>query len=316
MKISLFYQTGLGGPSKFMGGLSNHLRKHKFKHNNTVKKIILNLFSKDCDVIHSTIGLPFNFWNRPYLLTIHGNFKKEKRTVGHFLFPLAVKSADVVTVPSHYLKNQLGLTNAIIIPNFVDTKEYTPRKHRSRKTINILTVTNFNFREKARGVIKVVQILSNLKLKSIQVNLNILGEGKFLEEIQKEVDKFKSVNGNLKYFFYGYKDPSIFYRISDIFVYFSFLDNMPLVIMEAMASGLPVVSNDIGAVNELIVDGDSGYVTSDDSLFLNYVYGLVKDYRLREKIGLKGRERMVNFFDINSVLKLFDKLYRDVKNGK
>ena len=48
---------------------------------------------------------------------------------------------------------------------------------------------------------------------------------------------------------------------NDLFLYYSVHDNFPIAILEAMALGLPVVTNDVGAVREMIRPGENGYIT-------------------------------------------------------
>ena len=49
----------------------------------------------------------------------------------------------------------------------------------------------------------------------------------------------------------------------DIFLYYSNHDNFPNTILEAMSCGLPVITNDIGAINEIIENGKDGYISDD-----------------------------------------------------
>jgi colanic acid/amylovoran biosynthesis glycosyltransferase len=77
------------------------------------------------------------------------------------------------------------------------------------------------------------------------------------------------------------------------------MDNLPTVIMEAMAAGLPVVSTDVAAVSEMVVDGETGFVVPErDSVALaQKMAWLMDDPDLARKMGMKGRSRCRELFD-------------------
>lgn len=78
-------------------------------------------------------------------------------------------------------------------------------------------------------------------------------------------------------------------------------EGMPTVILEAMACGLPVVATDVGAVAELVVDGDTGYVVPplDDPRFAEALGWLAADADLRARMGAAGRTRFEERFELD-----------------
>ncbi|MBM4385833.1 MAG: glycosyltransferase family 4 protein [Deltaproteobacteria bacterium] len=75
-------------------------------------------------------------------------------------------------------------------------------------------------------------------------------------------------------------------------------DGIPVVLMEAMACGTPVVSGDLPAIRELITDGDTGLlVPSDDSAALAAaIERVLTDRALAGRLAARGRERVVEEF--------------------
>lgn len=79
------------------------------------------------------------------------------------------------------------------------------------------------------------------------------------------------------------------------------MDNLPTVIMEAMAAGLPVVSTDVAAVAEMIVDEKTGFIVPErDSRALGQkIACLLEDVELARSMGTEGRARCRDLFDLN-----------------
>jgi colanic acid/amylovoran biosynthesis glycosyltransferase len=78
------------------------------------------------------------------------------------------------------------------------------------------------------------------------------------------------------------------------------MDNLPTVIMEAMASVLPVVSTDIGGISEMVRDRETGLLVAqnDPVATADALSQLIKNIELAQLFGSKGRERAEEFFSI------------------
>lgn len=81
------------------------------------------------------------------------------------------------------------------------------------------------------------------------------------------------------------------YSRADVFVFPTFADTLPLVIMEAMASGLPVVTTDVGALREEVQDGVNGFLIPprDVVALTNATLRLVTNPSLRLEMGAAAR---------------------------
>ena len=79
------------------------------------------------------------------------------------------------------------------------------------------------------------------------------------------------------------------------------MDNLPTVIMEAMAAGLPVISTNVAAVSEMIVDGETGFVVAeeDSAALAQKMTFLVDNPEVARAMGMRGRERCRELFDSN-----------------
>src|SRR5437667_11142107 len=78
------------------------------------------------------------------------------------------------------------------------------------------------------------------------------------------------------------------------------MDNLPTVIMEAMATGLPVISTDIGGIPEMVVQNETGFLVSpgDATALADAIEKLISDAVLAQKMGRVGYERAQKLFSI------------------
>jgi glycosyltransferase involved in cell wall biosynthesis len=81
-----------------------------------------------------------------------------------------------------------------------------------------------------------------------------------------------------------------------------------------MACSLPVVSTNVGGVPEVVVEGETGYLTSvgDIEAMAEKVKILLSDKILRMKMGESGRKRVEKHFNANIVVNKYEELYQRV----
>ena len=89
-------------------------------------------------------------------------------------------------------------------------------------------------------------------------------------------------------------------------------EGFPNAVMEAMASGLPVVATDTGGTRELIIDEYTGFLATpgDPRALADRLGTLIDDADLRKKMGERGRFRIVTEFTTEKMTRRFEQLYR------
>jgi glycosyltransferase involved in cell wall biosynthesis len=92
----------------------------------------------------------------------------------------------------------------------------------------------------------------------------------------------------------------------------SYSEGLPVVCIEAMAHGRPVVGSDVAGITELIVDGETGYLVPprDPTKLRNALLKLLDDKALRRRMGLAGRERIRDLCSWDKVAPATIALYR------
>jgi len=118
--------------------------------------------------------------------------------------------------------------------------------------------------------------------------------------------------------FAGFRDdvPALL-PLLDVFVLPSWREGMPRTIIEAMASGLPVVATDIRGCREEVVDGETGLLVPprDAAALAEALIRLLTDRALARRMGAAGRQRAVNLYDERLVIDRQLQAYRVMLQG-
>jgi glycosyltransferase involved in cell wall biosynthesis len=124
-----------------------------------------------------------------------------------------------------------------------------------------------------------------------------------MEKIAKYIKHVKVISGQEKY---------DYYMSSDIFVLPSYAENMPNVLLEAMAAGLPVVVSNVGANPEIVEDGVNGFIIKpgDINAIADRIVKLAEDSNLRKSMGQINLKLAKEKYDMSIVAEKIDKLYQ------
>lgn len=97
----------------------------------------------------------------------------------------------------------------------------------------------------------------------------------------------------------------------DIVLLTSHNEGTPVSLIEAQAAGKPVVSTNVGGVEDAVLHGETGYITGvgDVNTFAAYVIELIEDPSLREQMGYKGHEYIVKNYSRQRLVNDMKNLY-------
>ena len=124
------------------------------------------------------------------------------------------------------------------------------------------------------------------------------------------------VEGNVRML--GHRsDARMLLDAADVFVLPSRHEGMPLVLLEAMDAGLPVVATRVIGSEEVVVDGETGFlVPSQDAGALAVAIGrLLEDAGLRRRFGAAGRRRFESFFTNERMTAATAAVYDELLDG-
>lgn len=133
-----------------------------------------------------------------------------------------------------------------------------------------------------------IQVINQLKSEGYPVRLLLLGNGTLMENCKQEVFRL-ALNDSV--IFVGYTpDTAKYYCLSDICVSSSRSEGLPFNIMEAMASGLPVIATKVKGHTDLVIHGENGYLFNfnNQEECVSYVKALFNDRKLRTQFSEKS----------------------------
>ena len=115
----------------------------------------------------------------------------------------------------------------------------------------------------------------------------------------------------------GDRKMEVFHQ-AQVFVLPSYYEGLPMVILEAMASGLPVVATSVGGIPEVVEEGVNGYLIQpgDVDALVQRILLLLKDRRLREEIGDHNIQKIKTHFDMDVIIPQLAALYHGLVGGR
>jgi len=213
-----------------------------------------------------------------------------------------------------------------VLPNGVDTELFSPIvSHEDKKRLRI----NVNLPENGfligcvaalrpvkdhKGLLEALTSVTSSK-PPIDTNKDIylilVGDGPLASELK---NLSKQLHVEDKIIFMGRRnDVHKILQTLDVFVLNSRTEGMSYAILEAMASGLPVIATDVGANVELINHDSEGYLVSqgDVESLAGYMAKLASDQSLLSRMGKNAREKIIKSYSLTKMVSSYRDLYRE-----
>jgi glycosyltransferase involved in cell wall biosynthesis len=238
--------------------------------------------------------------------TMHG--PTEFYDLRHFRLPEKVKDAAFVVCISDFARSQLmGLSDPEtwdrlhVVHVGIPVEQFTPsRNGNGNGHAPVLPTILYIGRlvpEKGQAVL--LEAVARLREEGREVQVKLAGEGELrahLEELCREAGIEDRVS-----FLGAVSQERIrdLYAEADVFCLPSFAEGVPVVLMEAMAMGLPVVTTRIAGIPELVEDGSGGVVVAPGRVdeLAGRIAALLDDPEKRSALGAAGREKVLAEFD-------------------
>lgn len=179
-----------------------------------------------------------------------------------------------------------------LLYNAIDLKRFTPSILSYEESVEITTIGSLVDNKAQELAIETIYVL---KKRGENVILNILGDGPNMELLKAYAHKL-NVEDNIV--FHGKQDfPESFLKKSFIYLHTAKSESFGLVLIEAMACGLPIVTTDAFGNRSLIKEGENGFMIweRDAGLIADKIQFLIKNELVRNKMGESAIEFASNF---------------------
>lgn len=226
-----------------------------------------------------------------------------------FVLKYVLRSAGFVVVftqdqrDSVHKKYGIDLSRIAIVPNGVEEKFYYEKLRKLHKKPRLLFVGRLEEQKNLQQFLRALVGISK-KFETI-----IVGDGRLKLGLVKLVQNLKLKNIT----FVGRADGKKllnYYRKSDIFVLPSEREGMPLVLLEAMAMGLPIVATDVTGNRDVVKNNKNGFLVpfGDEKAFQSTLLKISSKKSLYAKLSLTS-QKMAKQFSWEKASGKFEKLY-------
>ena len=236
-------------------------------------------------------GIPYiitEHWSR--YLSLTNNYKGLLRK---FITLIVVKQASAVTtvtanLKEAMLKHDLKNNNYYVIPNAIDIKLFNLNPN-LKSNPNLFKIIHIScFEDKSKNISGILRVIKKLSLIRQDFRLELVGDG--IDRLQLENMAMELELKDKYVFFEGLLTGQDLVRIfqqADFMLMFSNYENMPVVINESLACGVPIISSNVGGIKEVVNEHFGLLVKAgDEEALLNSIIKMIENINRYNKTEL------------------------------
>lgn len=259
----------------------------------------------------------------PVITTLHGT---DATVVGldpnlRRLNEYGLQHSDALTTVSHHhaahIQNHFDLQAPIeVIYNFIDTQQFSPnradiavrRKLACDEEKILMHVSNFRPAKNTQAVVaafaKVLEVVPS--------RLVLVGSGPDVEPLKRECERL-GIAASVS-FLGDITHVEALLAHADCVIQPSVHESFGMVLLEAMASGVPVVASTEGGIPEVVIEGETGLLApfDDHRAQALAVLKIFQDAPLQQRLGAAGRKRAEQYFSTATQVRCYLDCYRRV----
>jgi len=250
-----------------------------------------------------------------YSLSIHGS--AEFFDVFRLRLDAKAESAAFVRCISNFCRAQVMAWSAPaswprmhVVPTGVDVARFVPADDRPQDRLRMITVGRM---VAIKGYDLLLDACARLSADGVEWSLDMVGDGPMRAALEKKAAAL-GVAARVRFSGPVSQDEiAAHYRDANVIVVSSFMEGVPVVLMEAMATAMCVVATKVGGVSELVDHEKSGLLVDPGSaeLLASALARLAAAPALRSAFGQKGRDAVVRRYDVGAagaeMARLFEK---------
>ncbi|MCW7472054.1 glycosyltransferase family 4 protein [Leptospira levettii] len=240
----------------------------------------------------------------PIVFHCHCNVPDQLREsrVGFYFLKNIIKLADKIIVLNSRSRNFISTNFKVgsdIVPNFINLDLVDLKRNRVIRKLKKLTFTGHIRRSK--GILEILKVAIDFP------ELTFYLIGPMTENLEAE----EQIGSNVKLLGSMDHDQVLeFLKESDLFVFPSHTEGFSVSMLEAMASGLPVVATDVGANADMIESKGGFIIPTNDVFALKKAIVRMKDVNLRKKMSIFNIAKVKNNYTSEIVLNKYLNIYK------
>ena len=295
-----------------------------FLHHDTAPnvKALLRLYKRlnqiKPDIVHTHMSayiytLPWIFLKRKKILhTIHNRpiyeFSSKLRSNIKILYrmnkavPIAISDTIAKEAKDLY---KIKEDQIEVIYNPVDISKYNKSSIKKKKSDPVTFINVARFTD-VKNQSLLIDAISKVREQINDVKLLLVGDGELRNAVERKVVQ----NGLSDIVEFTGNIPNVAEKLSsaDVFVLPSRYEGLPLTILEAMASGLPIIATNVGGVPDIVKDNGVLFKDNDLNGLVAAMVNLAQDRKVREEMGIKSIQ-YVEKFDVQSIVNQYQLVY-------
>jgi len=210
-----------------------------------------------------------------------------------------------------------------IFPNIVDLSRFRSAENYRTEfgiphdlIVVLFAAAHFHKEKGGMDLLKTIPLVTRKHTKVLFVFVGGGGE----EETMLRFCRKERIQEYVK--FTGYVSNDTIARLqlsSNIFAFPTYYsEGLPLVILEAMAAGLPIISTPVRAIPEVIENGENGFLVRprDHLALAEKIMWLIENEGLRKRIGYSNIQKIRENYDLGVVAQIFDESYQEILSGE
>ena len=240
----------------------------------------------------------------------------------YFAYRVTGPLADVTTTVSQLALDETVRRHAVrrkdilLVPNGIRMEPYAhvgALRDRTRESLRLgdaftwLTVGRLSPVKRQADLLEAIDAIRSV---APDVRLLIAGKGDLLPALQARIEE-RGLTGCVSLLGLRH-DIAALIQASDGFVMSSAWEGLPMVLLEASASKLPIVATDVGGTRDVIVHGETGFISPpcEPSSLANEMLRLMSlTAEERRSMGVRAQERVRQTFDMERVADRWEELY-------
>lgn len=299
--------------------------KNIFLH---IKKLIKIIDTHNIDIVQTqfTMGEMLGYLIKLFrpkiklVIAFVGPFEPKgyKKNLTNFFY----KKADSFVFISNYVRSEkinqfpiLKKANTNIIYNGTHRRKNTNDKIIELKKISLLSVSGLVDWKNIDVLVEAMNLLVNEDFFK-DIYLYIAGDGPERSNLENKIKKY-SLENNI--YLIGYqKNIGKLLDTCDIYVHSAYAEGFGIAVAEAMMAGKPLIVSNKGALPELIVNNESGFIVeyNNPKDWANSIKALYNDENLRLRFGIEAKKRAYELFSVNKYIENYNKLYLGLLDKK